>query len=106
MQRLRQRCRRDLNMTASECAATVRSSRTSEVQRQHAVDALQAHERVWLFDAFSMTRGRCDATVDGRHYLTMLGDFSIALLGNLANRSHGRMEGSEDKIDRRIVFQA
>lgn len=61
MQCTRSRCERDLNMTASECSATVRASRTAAMQRQSALRALRSHPRVRLFDAHDMTRGRCDA---------------------------------------------
>lgn len=79
--RVQEGCRRRYNITLAECVATFMDEGNSRTQRAKAISATSSHPAlVKLFDAFSITDGRCDATVDGRHYPRLLATINARFL--------------------------
>lgn len=82
--RVRQGCRRRYNMTRSQCADTFMDERNTRAQSQAARVVLATHPaRVQVLDVFTLTTGRCDATVDGRHYPRLLATVNSRWLGDV-----------------------
>lgn len=82
MLRVQDGCRRRYNITREQCVVTFMDEGNTRAQRQAALNVAARHPaRVQLFDAFAITEGRCEATVDGRHYPRLLATLNARFLG-------------------------
>ena len=71
--RLQLGCQQRYNISRGACAATFMDNANSRSQHETArILFSKKPGEVHLFDAFTFTQGRCDATVDGRHYPRLL----------------------------------
>ena len=77
-------CRRRYNLSSSSCVTSFMDEPNSRSQMRMARAALLRPRgsavRVELLDAFALTEGRCDATVDGRHYPRLLAQINAQFL--------------------------
>lgn len=87
-------CQRRYNMSSSQCSDTFMDERNTRAQRTRALEIFQAHTAmVEVMDAFQLTVGRCDATLDGRHYLRLLSDMNSRWLASVLFRRIVRQSG-------------
>ena len=82
--RIVEACRRRYNASQKQCVESFMDESNSRAQMRAAYAVLQgarcAPLRVAVFDAFNLTAGRCDATVDGRHYPRLLARVNARML--------------------------
>ena len=83
--RLRALCGQRYNVSEHVCNATLMSHANTAAQRRSSLRVLEQRSRqpparVRVLDAFALTDGRCDATVDGRHYPNLLARINERLL--------------------------
>ena len=91
--RVQSGCQKRYNVSLNDCVRTFMDESNARDQRDHARSALRAvasddagqHAPPVLFDAFMITEGRCDATVDGRHYPRLLSTINTRWLTLVAD---------------------
>ena len=92
--RTRKLCQRRYNVTQGQCEGTFMDRSNTAAQRDMSLSTLRSSPGVEILDAFALTDGLCSATVDGRHYPTLLARINGRLLRMMLARPSRRMATS------------